>query len=222
LGIFEAAVLQANARHEASGGGSLVNFGDAKAVYVASCIVLGLIILLPTIAGVFPLPAGEKFSELWVLGSGHMLEGYPFNVRAGESYKVYLGVGNQMGDLNYYRVYVKFRNESELSPNSTAGVPSPLEPIFEYNVFLRDNATWEEEVSFSFEGVSFSGNSCRVSKVLIGDYAVDVNKVAVWNETSSAFYYQLFFELWIYNSTVSGFQFHNRWVGLWLNMSRQL
>jgi hypothetical protein len=198
-----------------------VNFGDAKVVYVFSCIVLSLIILSPTVVEVIPFPAGEQFSELWVLGSGHMLEGYPFNVSAGESYKVYLGVGNQMGDLEYYRVYVKFRNESELLPNSSAGVPSPLEPIFEYNVFLRNNATWEDEVSFLFNGVSFDGNSCRVSKVLIGNYAVDVNKVAVWNETSNAFYYELFFELWLYNSTVSSFQFHNRWVGLWLNMSRQ-
>jgi hypothetical protein len=199
-----------------------VNLGDAKLVYVVSCVVLSLIILWPTLAVVVPLPAGERFSELWVLGPNRMAEGYPFNVSAGASYKVYLGVGNHLGGLSYYRVYVKFRNASEPLPNSTAGLSSPLEPVFEYNVFLRDNATWEQEVSFSFEGVSFGGNVSRVSKVLVGGYAVDVNKVAVWNATSRAFYYELFFELWIYNSTVSGFQFHDRWVGLWLNMSREL
>jgi hypothetical protein len=199
-----------------------VNFGDAKLVYAFSCVVLSLIILSPTLAMVIPFPSGEQFSELWILGPERMLEGYPFNVSPDESYKVYLGVGNQMGDLGYYRVYVKFRNESEPLPNSTAGVPSSLEPVFEYDVFLRNNETWEREVSFSFEDVSFEGDVCRVSKVLIGEYAVDVSKTAVWNETSNAFYYQLFFELWLYNATVSGFQFHNRWVGLWLNMSRQL
>lgn len=199
-----------------------MNFGDAKLVYAFSCVVLSLIILSPTLAMVIPFPSGEQFSELWILGPERMLEGYPFNVSPDESYKVYLGVGNQMGDLGYYRVYVKFRNESEPLPNSTAGVPSSLEPVFEYDVFLRNNETWEREVSFSFEDVSFEGDVCRVSKVLIGEYAVDVSKTAVWNETSNAFYYQLFFELWLYNATVSGFQFHNRWVGLWLNMSRQL
>ena len=199
-----------------------MNFGNAKLVYVFSCVVLSLIILSPTLAEVVTFPVGEQFSELWVLGPNRMAEGYPFNVSAGEAYKVYLGVGNQMGDLNYYRVYVKFRNESEPLPNSTAGLPSPLEPVFEYNVFLRNNETWEKELSFSFDGVSFEGNICRVSKVLVGGYAVDVNKVAVWNETSNGFYYELFFELWIYNATVSGFQFHDRWVGFWLNMSRQL
>jgi hypothetical protein len=125
-----------------------------------------------------------------------------------------------MGDLGYYRVDVKFRNQSEPLPDSTVGLPSPLEPIFEYNVFLRNDETWEREFAFSFEGVSFEGNVSRVSKVLVDGYAVDVDKIAVWDDASKGFYYQLFFELWIYNATVSGFQFHNRWVGLWLNMSR--
>jgi hypothetical protein len=222
LETIEAAVSQASIGYEASSGGSFVNFGDTKLVYVFSCVALSLIILSPTLAEVIPFPAGEKFSELWILGPNQMLEGYPSNVSAGETYKVYLGVGNHMGDLSYYRVYVKFRNESEPLPNSPSGAPSPLEPIFEYDVFLRDNETWERDLSFSFNDVSFEGSVCRVSKVLIGGYAVDVNKVAVWNETSNAFYYELFFELWIYNATVQGFQFHNRWVGLWLNMRRQL
>jgi hypothetical protein len=184
--------------------------------------MLSLIILSPTLAAVVSFPGEEEYSELWVLGSNRMTEGYPFNVSAGEFYKVYLGVGNHMGGSVYYRVYVKFRNQSEPMPNSTAGLPSPLEPVFEYDVFLKNNETWEREFSFSFVGVSFEGNVSEVSKVLVGDYAVDISKISVWDETNNGFYYQLFFELWIYNSTVSGFQFHNRWVGFWLNMSRQL
>ena len=199
-----------------------MNLGDAKLVYAFSCIVLSLIILSPTLAMVIPSPSGERFSELWLLGSDHMLAYYPFNVSAGETYKVYLGINNQMGNLSYYRVNVKLRNESEPLPNSTMGLPSPLEPIFEYNVFLRNNETWEREVLFSFAAVSFEGDVCRVSKVLIGEHAVDVSKIAVWNETSNAFYYELFFELWIYDPAGSGFQFHNRDVGFWLNMSSQL
>ena len=199
-----------------------MNFENVKLFYVFSCVALCLIILSPTLAAVITFPEGEKFSELWILGPDHMLGNYPFNVSANEFYKVYLGIGNHMGDLGYYKVDVKFRNQSEPLPNSTAGLPSPLEPILEYHVFLRNNETWEREFSFSFEGTSFEGNVSRVSKVLVDGYAVNVNKIAVRNETNNGFYYQLFFELWIYNATVSGFQFHNRWVGFWLNMSRQL
>ena len=199
-----------------------MNFENFRLLYVCSCVGLCLIILSPTLAEVVSFPEGEKFSELWVLGSDRMAGGYPFNVSEGGFYEVYLGVGNQMGSLQYYKIYVKFRNMSEPLPNSTVGLPSPLEPVFEYNIFLRNNETWERELSFSFEGASFEGNTSRVSRVLVGSYAADVNKTAVLDETSNAFYYQVFFELWIYNAVVSGFQFHNRWVGFWLNMSRQL
>jgi len=132
-----------------------------------------------------------------------------------------LGVGNHMGGLEYYSVYVKFRNQSEPLPDSVNAVPSVLEPVFEYSVFLRDNATWEKEILFSFDGVSFKGNVSKVSRVLIDGYAVDVDKVAVWDEANTGFYYQLFFELWIYNVTTSSFQFHNRFVGFWLNMTEK-
>ena len=199
-----------------------MNLDNYRLLYVFSCVVLCLVILSPTLAQVVSLPEGEKFSELWLLGTDRMLEGYPFDVSEGVSYNVSLGVRNQMGGLQYYRVYVKFRNQSEPLPNSTAGLPSPLAPIFEYSFFLGNNETWEREVSFSFEGVSFEENSSRVSKVLVGDYAVDVNKTAVWDEAGDVFYYQLFFELWVYDSTVSYFQFHNRWVSLRLNMGGQL
>jgi hypothetical protein len=217
---FEEKVSEASFRHEASNGGSQVKLGDVKLVYAFSCFVLSLIILSPTLAMSIPFPSGEQFSELWLLGPDRMPEGYPFNVSPGESYKVYLGLGNYLGALGYYRVIVKFRNESEPLPNSISGTPSSLQPVFKYNVFLRNNETLEKEFLFSFRGVSFERDVCRVSKVLVGDYAMDVSGTAVWNETSNAFFYQLFFEMWLYNATVSDFQYYNRWVGLWLNMSR--
>jgi hypothetical protein len=212
-------VFQARFGYDTSSGGSRVNLGDAKLIYAFSCVALSLIILSPTLAMIVPFPSGEQFSELWVLGPNRMAEGYPFNVSRDGSYKVYLGVGNHLGSVGYYRVIAKFRNQSEPLPNSTAGLPSPLEPIFEYNVFLRNNETWEREFSFSFEGVSFEGNVSRVSKVLVGDYAVDTNKISVWDETSNGFYYQLFFELWIYNVEAGVFQYHNRYCSIRLNMT---
>jgi hypothetical protein len=197
-----------------------MNFESVKLFYVFSCVALCLVILSPTLMAFVSFPEGEEFSELWILGPSRMVGGYPFNVSTSELYKVYLGVGNHMGDLEYYTVYVKFRNQTEPLPNSTAGLPSILEPVFEYRVFLRNNETWEKEFSFSFEDVSFEENVNRVSRVLIDGYAVDVDKIAVWDEENSGFYYELFFELWIYNTAVSGFHFHNRSVGFWLNMSR--
>lgn len=199
-----------------------MNLENVKLFYVSSCVLLAFVILAPTLMAVVSFPEGEKFSELWILGSNRMAEGYPFNVAPGGRYSVLLGVGNYMGDLEYYTVYVKLRNQTESFPNSTAGLPSGLEPVFEYRMFLRNNATWEREVSFSFDEVSFDGDVCRVSAVSVDGRFVGVDKVAVWDAERSGFFYQLFFELWIYDAEASGFAFHSRSVGLWLNMSRQL
>ena len=199
-----------------------MNYESMKFFYAFSCAVLCLVVLSPTLAAIVTFPEGQKFSELGILGPNHMLEGYPFSISTNELCKVYLDLSNYMGGLEYYAVYVKLRNQSEPLPDPEAGLPSSLEPIFQYRIFLMDNATWEREFSFSFEDVSFEGNVSRVSRLSINGYDVSVNKVAVWDDANSGFYYQLFFELWIYNATASSFQFHKPFVGLWLNVTRPL
>ena len=201
-----------------------MNLSDLKLVYVFSCVVLGLVILLPGMFEVMPLlNEGEPFSELYVLGSNRMLENIPSNVMANSLYTVYLGVGNHMNELESYLVYVKLRNQTEPLPDTIAGLPSPLAPAFEYRMILDDGDVWEKEFSFSFEGVSFDGsNSSQVTGLSINGLFVNVDKVAVWNEEKNGFFYQLFFELWIYNATTSVFEFHNRSVGFLLNMTRPL
>ena len=196
-----------------------MNFGEAKLFYTLSCIGLALIILLPLFTSVISLPSEEPFSNLWLLGVNHMIEQYPFRVAESEPQKVYLGVDNHLSELAYYVVYVKLRNEAEALPNNAAGLPSALVPVLEYRFFLADNETWEKEVTFSIEGVSFQRDVCRVSRILIDDISVEVDKVALQDEKDGGFYYELVFELWIYNPSVSGFQYHNRFVGIWLNLA---
>jgi len=196
-----------------------MSFEDFKLLYIVLCLFLGLIILSPTLALVVRLPSGERFSELWVLGSGGLAEDYPFTIVDGEMYNVSLGVGNHMGGSEYYLVYVKVRNQTEALPDAFNGTPSVLEPDFEYRFFLRDNAVWERKTLFSFKGISFEGNLCRVSSFVVDGHVLDVDKLAVWDEENRGFYLQLFFELWRYDSTTSAFQYHNRFVGLWLNFT---
>lgn len=196
-----------------------MNIEDLRLTYALACFGLGLIILSPTLAMVVRLPSGETFSELWILGPGGMAEDYPFNVREHEVYNVSLGVANHMGGLEYYRVFVKFRNQTEPLPDSVNGTASSLDPIFEYRIFLEDGEFLEKEFLFLFDGVYFEGNLCRISNLMLSDYVMNVNKTAAWDEENKGYYFQLFFELWIYNATISDFQYHNRVVWLWLNMT---
>jgi len=184
-----------------------------------SVSILCLIIISPSIAMVVSLPRGESFSELWLLGEGHMIEDYPHDVRENEIYRVYLGVGNHMGGLESYLVHVKFRNSSEPLPDTFYRTASPLPSLLEYRFFLCNNGTWEREVSFAFSGVSINGNVSRVENMVIDDEVFSINKTVAWSEEPGGFYYQLFFELLRFNLTRSNYEFHDRFVGLRLNMT---
>jgi len=104
-------------------------------------------------------------------------------------------------------------------PNATAGTPSPLSPLYEYRVFLRDGGTWEAPLTFSFSEVSFFNNQSFVESLVINDVVFSVDKLALWDGENNGFYYQVFMELWIYNAGSDDFEFHNRFVSLWLNMT---
>jgi hypothetical protein len=78
---------------------------------------------------------------------------------------------------------------------------------------------WEGALSFSFSDVVFGQNVSSVGRMRVNDAWVNVDKSAVWDETNNGFYYQLFFELWIYNVETGVFQYHDRYCGIWMNMT---
>jgi hypothetical protein len=184
---------------------------------------LTLFSAFPALSFIVSFPTGkEPFSEFWILDAEHMGDQYPFNITSDRNYTIYVGVGDHMTRSAYYAVYVKFRNQSESLPNATSGTPSQMPPLYEYLVLLEDEKIWESQLTFSFHGVSFVGNTSFVRSLVINGVAFDVDGSAVWSLQRSGFYYQLFMELWIYNSDIKNFQFHNRYVALWLNVTLQV
>jgi hypothetical protein len=114
---------------------------------------------------------------------------------------------------------VKFRNQTESLPNATAGTPSPLPALYEYRFFVKDSGIWEAPLEFSFSQISISENRCLVETLTINDVAFRVDKLVTWDLNYTGFYYQLFIELWRYNVESEVFEFHNRFVSRWLNMT---
>lgn len=196
-----------------------MNLADVKLAYRLSCVMIGLIILSPTLLSIVSFPEGERFSELYLLDSDRMLENLPFNVSSSSAHTVCLGVGNNMGSLESYLVYVKLGNQTEPLPDSDDELPSSLEPVFEYRLLLGDGEVRERMVTFSFEDVSFEGEVCSVSSFSVDAYDVNVKKVAVYDDEKAGFVFQLFFELWIYDAASLNFVFHDRFVGLLLNLN---
>jgi hypothetical protein len=198
---------------------SLLNVEDVKLLYGVGLAVLCLIVAAPSIGYVVSPSRGESFSELWLLGENHMIDDYPYNVMEGENYTVYLGVGNHMGSLEYYVVRVKFRNSTEPLPDTFNETASSLPSLFEYRFLVADNDTWERKITFSFSSVSRIENDIVVGDLRVDGRTFSVNKSSAWNQVVNEFGFQLFFELWRYNRLSSSIEFHNRFVGLRLNMT---
>ena len=196
-----------------------MNLEDCKLVFVAVGLIGVLLICTPAIIGAISPPGSEQFSELYILGSNHMLDGIPFNVKAGVTYSVYLGVGNQMGLSSYYTCFVKLRNETEPLPNITLGTPSPLPSLFEYKSILSEGETWEVPLTFQVNKLTFVNGMSHLSSIVINGMEFSVSKESAWNSDKAGYYYSLFVELWVFNSTSGINQYHNRSVHLTLNMT---
>lgn len=197
-----------------------MNLKDYRTMFAAISLALILIVAAPAL-GLFVSykPNTERFSELWILGPGHMAEDYPFNVRADESHNIFVGVGNHMGSSSYYVIYLKFRNQTQPLPNANGSIPSSLSPLLEYQFFVAEGGIWEVLVDFSVSHIFRSGDSLIVGSLSINGTVFPVSSSANWDSESKGFYYQLFFELWRYDVTAESLRFHDRFVGIWLNVT---
>jgi hypothetical protein len=192
---------------------------DYRRVFFALGIIGVFLFSIPSALLVIRWPSGEQFSQLYVLGLGHMAQGYPFNVRADENYSVYLGVEANLGSVAYYEVVLKLRNSSEALPNDTSGIPSSLPALYRYEVFLTDGQTWETALNFSFSNVSFTDNISSAGKMNLNGASIQVDKTAAWDSVNNRYYYQLIAELWLYDPGTGSFSFNDRFVALWFNMT---
>lgn len=198
-----------------------MNLEEHRVVFM---IITGILVLLaasPGLSRLLVLPRTEFFTELWLLGSNHMAENYPFNVTNGEKYNVFLGLGNHLGYTAYYKIAVKFRNQTQSGPDSFNRTPSSLPALYEIRAFVADEATWEIPIIFSF---NYEYDEVRsqvdVKSITVNDVVLETkNSTITWDVKNNGFLGNLFFELWIYNSTINGFQYHERFVGIWLNMT---
>ena len=204
---------------------------EYRVAFVVITGILTLIVASPALSRLLVYPRTEFFTELWILGPNHKAEDYPFNITRNHNYTVFVGVGNRLGYCAYYLVEVKFRNLTHSAANSFNSTPSSLPSLFNITAFVADESVWEQPLTFSFdysyynETVPVDGYNETLSRVgfaclNLNDAALDVSDyTAAWDSDRMGFFGDLFFELWIYNDAVSGFEYHERFVSLRLNMT---
>lgn len=197
-----------------------MNLDDYRTIFVTCSLVLMLIAASPALGLIIQLPSSaERFSELWILGPNHTAENYPFNVSVNQVNSVFVGVGNHLGGLSYYSILVKIRNQTQPLPNATSSEPSVLPPLYEFRAFVRDNETWETRVTFSISDASLHNDSVSLNRVIINGKTFALNSTAKFDTEHNGFYYELFFELWLYRQDLSTLEFNDRFVGIWLNVT---
>jgi hypothetical protein len=195
---------------------------DYQLIFVVVGLIGVLLIATPALVDAIRPPGAEQFSQLYLLGPDHMAENYPFNIQPGQNYSVYVGVANQMDSSVYYTVYVKFMNQTDQLPNGLTGMPSSVEPLYQYSFAVQNDQNWESPLKFSFSDTSISGNQSLVKTLTINNDVFEVNRPSLWDSNATTFSYTLLFELWIYNAQSSSFEYNNRYVDLLLNLTSSL
>ena len=209
-----------------------MNLEQYRAAFLVITLGLALVAASPLLALVVTFPyTSDGFSEYWLLGPRHVAADYPFNVTDGETYNIFVCLENHMRSSEHYRIYVKFGNTAQIHFDK----PSSLPPLYEFRAFVGDESSWESPVAFGFQNVAIHDNVVTVDNVTttlpienstlsVGDITINgivfpVDASTSWDSELDGFYFRLSFELWRYEASLNDFSFHDRIVGLRLNMT---
>lgn len=201
--------------------GSRLIFEEYRVVFLTVSSILVLLAASPALSWYLVLPRTEFFSEVWILGSNHTADNYPFNVTAGEDYTIFLGIANRLGFASHYEIRVKLRNQTQSAPDSFNRTSSNLPAIYGVHAFVADETVWEIPVTFSFDSEYQAAESrVEIYSLILNEAELEPDSLSVfWDSDNNGFFVNLFFELWTYNRTVDDFVYHERFVGLWMNMT---
>jgi uncharacterized membrane protein len=226
-----------------------VNLSQYKALFIVVTAILALLVASPALQRILVYPQTEFFTELSVLGPAHTAENYPYNITNNENYTIFIDLTNQLGSCAYYQVEIKFRNETQSGPNSFNQTSSSLPSLYNLKAVVANKESLEIPVNFAFDysiqnvteivytNTTVSqgpGQNATIEQTVSNFTQLQANfnsltfngetlnlqgETSNYNSQANQFYGNLVFELWIYNSTISGFQYNNRFVDLKFNMT---
>jgi hypothetical protein len=203
-----------------------VNLQEYKVLLLVVTAILALFVASPALQRLLVYPQTEFFTEMWLLGPEHKAEDFPFNLTSNTNYKIFVGLGNHLGSCGFYSIQVKLRNQNQPAADSFARTPSSLPPLYSITALVADKGTWESTMRFSF-AYTYSADPANATLSKVNFNSVRLNGAtlsldglsATWDPEGSGFFVYLFFELWIYNDTLDGFQYHERFTSLRFNMT---
>lgn len=192
-----------------------------KTLILVVTAALALLIASPSIQQVLVYPQTDHFTEFWMFGPKHDAA-YPANVTADQTYRIYLDITNHLGSTTYYNVEMKLRNQAQPGPDSFNHTSSSLPALSSIAMVAANNQTAETPLDISFQYHVRNGTTSTLimDNVTVNGFPLDASATTIdWDKTRGGFYGNLVFELYIYNGTTNAFQYHQRYLSLWLRMN---
>ena len=199
---------------------------EYKVLLLVVTAIMALLAASPALQRLLVYPQTDFFTEMWLLGPEHKAENFPSNITSNSNYKVFMGIGNQLGSCAYYSIQVKLRNQDQPGADSFSRTASILPPLYSITSIVADKGTWGSPISFSLDytysedPVNATLSKVNVNSILFNGVTLTLEGFsATWDSERSGFFVNLFFELWLYNDGAGGFQYHERFTSLWFNMT---
>ena len=193
-----------------------------KALIIVLTAVLALFVASPAIQRVLAPPQTDFYTELWILDSAHTANNYPFNIVQGNNYKIYLDIANHLGHCSYYTIEVKLWNDVMPYLGNFNNTPVNIPSLYNLTAFVPNKSTWELPITFSFTyNVNSANSQVNFSEMTLNGAVLNLNGYSTTyrGQAPKGYFGNIYFELWLYNSTIGESQYNDRYVNLPLNMT---
>ena len=170
-----------------------------------SLIAVFLIVIAGVIWAYWP-KYEEQFIELGLLGKNKLAEDFFPNansmVPVNAQIDWYIYLHNHMDNTQNVILKVKLLNSAMELPNDLKHEPSPYASFVEFPLVLSNNETLIFPFSWSITELNHPSASVVLEQLKVNNETIDVNVAA-----ASTSYFQMVFELWVYDSSSGEYLF---------------
>lgn len=179
--------------------------GKRRSVLVTISLVIFLIMAIMLISSFWP-KYEQQFVEMGLLGKDKLADDYFSNdnstVLIHSQVDWYIFFHNHMEGSKNVLLKVKLLNSSMVVSNDQKYEPSPFGSFTELELFLDENETLLVPFFWSIEEASSQNNLFSLKYLMVNDKIVEVDV-----STFSDSFFQMVFELWIYDASSQEYKF---------------
>ncbi len=161
-----------------------MNLGQYKILAVIIAATVVLFFASPVLSQLLTATQTTSFTEFSLLGSDHNTSSYPYSIKSGQSFTLYLEVDNHLGSVGNYLIQVKFRDPSDSAPDSFSKTSSTMPSLYNIPATVDNQKNLEIPLIISLNYVAGSSTATLVSITVNGD-TVNGNSIVVSHDSTT-------------------------------------